>query len=138
MRLNIPPSLFVKCYVLMVALAMGLGGVILAGGRERFTADDTWSSARALVGWLPVAPYMVWGVLFFIGGIAMVATMGRSSAVLALRVGLVIYVFLALALGVAAASHSDVSWAHSVIYGVAGILHLTLSDHLARRGWTEQ
>lgn len=127
-------TLFVRLYVLMVALAFGLGAAFLLGKTERFS-EPSLAGMRNLVGWLPVAPHILWGAVFLVFGLSLIGALGRSVAVHVLRGGMVIYLFMVTGLVMAPFEEPKASLTGIVVYmGMFGC-HAVLADHLAHRGW---
>lgn len=129
-------TLFVRTYSLMIGLQFGLGAVMIAGGRERFSAPS-FDGPRDLVAALPYfPPHVYWGLLFLLHGAALVLTMGRRGAIHVLRFGLVVCMFLTIAFLISVFTNPVAALVWVVTYAALGVLFLLLADHLHDRGWT--
>ena len=133
MRLS-TDSLFVRFYALCACLGIGLGGVILSGGEARFSGPS-FKGPTALVAWAPLPAHWIWGVFFLAYGLILVGTLGRPAAVHVLRVGIILYTFLAISFIGSVTFDPRASLTGFVAYLGFAVAHLYLSDHLHARGW---
>ena len=129
-------TLFVRAYTLMIALACGLGAVILTSGHERFSTPS-FRGARDLVAWLPGEAHYYWGGLFLVYGLILIGALGRPIAVHALRFGMVIYLFFAITFFLSLLAESKAGLTGCVAYMTFFGFHAVLSDHLSHRSWTD-
>lgn len=132
-----PEALLVQLYCLDIAAAAALGVVLLISGERQFSGP-AFVSAQDLVGWLPGQSHVIWGCLFIALATLLLGCIGHQKpSVHALRFGMVIYVFLAVACLVAILFR-DVDEAGSFIT-IASLIfatnHLVLSVHLDGYGW---
>lgn len=127
-------SLFVRVYALMACLGIGLGVAVAVGGDDRFS-EPSFTTPRALVSWLPIAPHWVWGLMFIVFGTVLVITLGRRIAVHVLRFGIVVYLFLATSFAGSVQVDARASFVGIVFCSGLAVLHLLLSDHLTSKGW---
>lgn len=127
--------LFVRIYCTIVALATGLGIVVLLGGAERFSSPGL-SGPRDLVGWIPgMEPYGVWGLIFLGYGVLLLLHLGRSAAVHTLRLGMILYVFFAMSLAKSVIDSPITAATGVVVYTFCMMLHAYLADYLHNHGW---
>lgn len=126
--------LFVRFYALGIALAIGLGTAMLAGGPERF-ATPSFESAVRLVAWMPGPPNVPWACVFLIYGTALVFVLGKPIAVHVLRFGIAVYLFFVTTFIWSLFINTKASLAGLVIYSAFATGHLFLSDHLSQKGW---
>lgn len=114
----------VQVYSILIALAVGLGVAILAGGAERF-ASPGLNGPRNLLGWLPGPAYAAWGIAFLIYGMALIVglsrTRGTASAIV--WVGVAIYLFWAFGLLGSVLNDPQVAGTGVVAYSAAAALH---------------
>lgn len=129
-----PETLLLQIYSLKIALAFGLGAVILAGGDQRFN-NPSFQSPRDLVSWTGLDARVVWGILFLALGAALVFTIGMRLAVHVLRFGMVVYMFLVVGFIVSVINSPAASLTGIVAYGTFGIAHALVSVHLDKYGW---
>lgn len=127
-------TLFVRFYALCACLGIGLGVAILSGGTARFSGPS-WKGPEALVTWIPVPAHWIWGGIFLIYGLTVVGVLGRTVSVHILRLGIVLYFFLAISFIGSVAIDPRASITGFVAYFAFAVVHLYLSDHLAHRGW---
>lgn len=122
----------------MIALAVGLGTVILVGGAERFSGPN-FNGAHALTDWLPLFPaHVYWGSLFMLYGGALILSLGRTIAVHTLRFGMVVYLFFAVSFAMSLHSEPKAALTAVVAYTIFFGIHTFLSDHLAHHHvWAE-
>lgn len=130
---EIRPEILLQTYMLMVALSFGLGGVIIAGGEQRFSGPS-FKGARDLVSWAG-DPHLLWGAMFILLGALLVWGVGKRMAIHFLRFGLVVFVFLALSFVRSISVSPAVALTGIVAYAIFGALHLALSLHLDKHGW---
>lgn len=137
MRAQINPStIAVRMYTLLVGLALGLGGVILLGGHDRF-AGESFHGARMLVEWVPVAPpWVLWGSLFIAYGLSLAWSMGRDIGVHALRFGVVVYMFLVISFLESLFPEPTAALTAVVAYTTFALIHGVLSVHVEKYGWS--
>lgn len=129
-----PETLLLQMYSLKVALACGLGAVILAGGDERFSAPAL-GSAKDLVAWTGANPRIVWGLLFLAIGVALIWALGKRVAIHILRFGLVVYMFFVVGLAISVFRDPAAGLMGIVVFTVLGAAHALLSVHLEKYGW---
>lgn len=128
-------SLHVRIYVILAALSCGLGGVILTGQEQRFSAP-TFAQARALVEWWPFAPpWALWGTMFVLYGTALALAFGRPIAVHVVRFGMVPYLFFTITILFSGFADIRASLTGVVAYSTFFALHAVVADHLAHRSW---
>lgn len=134
-------TLTARVYMLMVGVSFGLGAVVLGGDPRRFSGPS-FEGPRHLVQWVPGwEPHQLWGALFLLHAIIMVALWGRTTAVHALRFGMVVFWFLAIAFATSVATVEMVrsqpapALTAVVMYTGWGTLYLLVSDYLSDRGW---
>lgn len=126
--------LFVRLYCTLVVLATGLGVVVLFGGENRFSAPG-FAGARALVSFVPVKPYVAWGLIFLAYGLALLAALGKRAAVHVLRFGMMLYIFFAIGLLKSVLDSPITAATGVVVYGCCMLFHAFLSDYLDHNGW---
>lgn len=131
---NLHGGLFVKVYMLMVALAGGLASAFLVGGEARF-AGPSFATPRALVQWLPIDAYLVWGIGALAYAVCLILTLGRPLAIHVLRAGIILYFLLALSFAGSVVVDAKAAASGFTTYFVIATLHLVLQDHLSSRGW---
>lgn len=128
-------TLLIQMYSLMIALAFGLGVVILTGGDGRFSGTAL-SGARDLANWVPILePQEVWGALFLLLSFALVWGIGKRAAIHILRFALVVYLFLAIAFLNSSGTDPTVALTAVVAYVTFGIAHALISVELDLHGW---
>lgn len=127
-------DLLVRSYVLLAALSCGVGGVILAGGAERFSGPS-FEGPRDLVAWLPLDAWVWWGTLFMAHGVALALALKRPLAVHMLRFGMVVYAFLAITFAASVFQEPAAAATGVIAYTGFAALALFASDHLEHHGW---
>lgn len=128
-------DLFVRVYTLMVGLAFGLGTVTISGGAARFSSPS-FDGPKNLVSWLPFLPeHTYWGLIFLAYGCGLVVSMGRQYAVHILRLGIVVFLFLAVGMSASLIGAPKAALTGVVTYTAIASLFLLLSDHLRVHGW---
>ncbi len=129
-----PETLLIQMYMLKVALAFGLGGVVLMGGSGRFS-NTTFGGPRDLVDWTGIPAHVIWGLMFLALGTGLIWSVGKPAAVHFLRFGMVVYVFLVITFVVSVVNSPTAALTGVVAYGVFATAHALLSTHLAAYGW---
>lgn len=124
----------VRAYVLLTCLSIALGVVLTVGGPVRFS-ERSFDGPRALVEWAPFQAHYVWGAAFLLYSMALVAALGRPRAIHVLRLGLVVYFFLAAGFIGSAIGAPDANLLLAVVLLAVGVLHALLSDHFQTKGW---
>lgn len=128
-------TFLLRLYTLLVGLSFGLGTVILTGGPQRF-ASPSFDGPKALTSVLPwFSPHTYWGLLFAAYGLALIGALGRWQAVHVLRFGVVVYMFLAVALTVSVFTNPIAALTGVVTYLVLAGFHAVVSEHIAHTGW---
>lgn len=127
-------SLFVRLYILLIALAAGLAAAVWIGGSERFSGPS-FAGPRHLVAWIPVDSSVLWGTLFFLHGMWLTFSLGRKMAIHAMRFGIVVYLFFAVSLITSVLREPVAAMTGVVVYTVVALWHLLMSDHLVHLGW---
>ena len=134
-RLNFT-TLFLRCYVLAACQGVALGGVFLLGGDNRFSSPS-FETPRNLLAWTGLPAHWGWGTVFLMYGLALVMSLGQDRAVHVLRMGLALYLFLALSFAGSVFADARAAMSGFVSYTIIALIHLVLSDHLHGRGWKE-
>lgn len=129
-----PETLLIQMYSLKVALAFGLGAVVLAGGDERFSGP-TFRGPKNLFAWTDLNPRLVWGMIFLCLGAGLVWAIGKPVAIQVLRFGLVVYCFLVVTFLWSAFQSPTAALTGVVAYGTFAAAHALLSVHLDAYGW---
>lgn len=124
----------VRFYVLLTCLSLGLGVVISLGGPERFS-EPSFGGPRAIVEWMPIEAHYVWGALFALYSVFLIAALGRAAAARALQLGTVLYFFLGAGFIGSAVTAPTANLVLAVVFVVAGAAHALLADHFNARGW---
>jgi hypothetical protein len=124
----------VRFYVLLTCLSIALGVVVSLGGAERFS-EPSFDGPRAIVQWMPIEEHYVWGAMLLVFSLALVGALGRGVAIHVLRVGLVVYFFLAAGFIGSAIVEPTASLILSVVFLGIGTAHALLADHFDARGW---
>lgn len=113
--------------VLLGMLNVGLGTVLILGAPSR-TSSPSLAAARDIL------TIHHWGLLFLLGGVICLYAhrLGRRGA-LAVAVGAGVHGFWAATLVQAAVQDERAALTGIVIYGWAGLIHITTGIKLARR-----